>query len=93
MAAAMLAKTEHSRLLVRDLRRARANVTQPAVRNPPRPFGQLLNKVAEMNTPYGLEIVDRLSNLQVAEGSLVLRAVGRYSETAECSQSFEHLSW
>ena len=58
MAAAMLAKTEHSRLSVRDLRRARANVTQPAVRNPPRPFGQLLNKVAEMNTPYGLEIVD-----------------------------------
>ena len=58
MAAALLAKTEHSRLLVRDLRRARANVTKPAVRNQPRPFGQLLNKVAEMNTPYGLEIVD-----------------------------------
>lgn len=58
MAAALLAKTEHSRLLVRDLRRARANVTNPAVRNPPHPLGQLLNKVAEMNTPYGLEIVD-----------------------------------
>jgi len=58
MAASMLAKTEHSRLLVRDLRRARADVTKPTVGNPPRPFGQLLNKVPEMNTPYGLEIVD-----------------------------------
>jgi CRP/FNR family transcriptional regulator len=60
MAAALLAKTEHSRLLVRDLRRARAHVTKPAARNVshPPPHGQVPSKVAEMNTPYGLEIVE-----------------------------------
>jgi len=58
MAAALLAKTEHARLLVRDLRRARAHVNKPAVRNVPRPYGQVPGKVAEMNTPYGLEIVE-----------------------------------
>lgn len=58
MAAALLAKTEHARLLVRDLRRARAHVPTPAARNAPHPRGQAPSKVAEMNTPYGLEIVE-----------------------------------
>jgi CRP/FNR family cyclic AMP-dependent transcriptional regulator len=56
MAAALLAKTEHARLLVRDLRRARAR--KPASRDMEHPAGQEPSKVAEMNTPYGLEIVE-----------------------------------
>jgi CRP/FNR family cyclic AMP-dependent transcriptional regulator len=56
MAAALLAKTEHARLLVRDLRRARAR--RLAARDVGRSAGQALSRVAEMNTPYGLEIVE-----------------------------------
>jgi CRP/FNR family cyclic AMP-dependent transcriptional regulator len=58
IAAALLAKTEHARLLVRDLRRARVRFTKPATHAMGRPHGQAPGKVAEMNTPYGLEIVD-----------------------------------
>jgi CRP/FNR family cyclic AMP-dependent transcriptional regulator len=58
IAAALLAKTEHARLLVRDLRRARAHVAKPATSNVGCRDGQGPSKVAEMNTPYGLEIVD-----------------------------------
>jgi CRP/FNR family transcriptional regulator, cyclic AMP receptor protein len=58
LAAALLAKTEHARLLVRDLRRARAKVTKPVARNVASLSGQGPSKVAEMNTPYGLEIVE-----------------------------------
>lgn len=58
VAAALLAKTEHARLLVRDLRRARAQATKPVARNLGQPDGQTPSKVAEMNTPYGLEMVD-----------------------------------
>lgn len=58
IAAALLAKTEHARLLVRDLRRARAHVNKPPVRHVPHPYGQAPGKVAEMNKPYGLEIVE-----------------------------------
>ena len=57
-AAALLAKTEAGRILVRDLRRARARAAKPAARNLAMPNGQQLMKVAEMNTPYGLEIVE-----------------------------------
>lgn len=56
LAAALLAKTEHARLLVRDLRRARAR--KPPVREVRHPAGQGPGKVVEMNTPYGLEIVE-----------------------------------
>jgi CRP/FNR family transcriptional regulator, cyclic AMP receptor protein len=56
MAAALLAKTEHARLLVRDLRRARAR--KPVARNEGHPVGQVPSKVTEMKTPYGLEIVE-----------------------------------
>ena len=58
IAAALLAKTEHARLLVRDLRRARVRVAKPATQAVGHPDGQGPSKVAEMNTPYGLEIVD-----------------------------------
>jgi CRP/FNR family transcriptional regulator, cyclic AMP receptor protein len=58
VAAALLAKTEHARLLVRDLRRARVQVAKASTRDVVRPDGQGPSKVAEMNTPYGLEIVD-----------------------------------
>ncbi len=58
VAAELLAKTEHSRLLVRDLRRAKArlnrgltNLVQNPERRPP-------GKVSAMNTPYGLNIID-----------------------------------
>jgi len=57
-AAAFLAKTEHGRLLVRDLRRARARINKPVARNVAMPARQQPMKVAEMNTPYGLEIVE-----------------------------------
>jgi len=56
MAAALLAKTEHARLLVRDLRRARAH--KPAARDLGHPARRVTAKVVEMNTPYGLEIVE-----------------------------------
>jgi CRP/FNR family cyclic AMP-dependent transcriptional regulator len=58
IAAALLAKTEYARLLVRDLRRARAHVIKPAAQSVSRPDGQGPSKVVEVNTPYGLEIVD-----------------------------------
>ncbi len=58
IAAALLAKTEHARLLVRDLRRARARVTKAATGGAGHPNGQGPSKAAEMNTPYGLEIVE-----------------------------------
>jgi len=57
-AAVLLAKAEHARLLVRDLRRARTQAVKPAVRNVASRSGQGPSKVAEMNTPYGLEIVE-----------------------------------
>ena len=58
IAAALLARTEHARLLVRDLRRARVRVSKPAVRDEVQPVEQRPSKVDEMNTPYGLEIVE-----------------------------------
>jgi CRP/FNR family transcriptional regulator, cyclic AMP receptor protein len=58
IAAALLAKTEYGRFLVRDLRRARSRISKLATRNVGCPDGRAPSKVAEMNTPYGLEIVD-----------------------------------
>ena len=58
VAASLLAKAEHACILVRDLRRAQARFNKPATRNVVRRRGQKPSKVAEMNTPYGLEIVD-----------------------------------
>jgi len=58
IAAALLARTEHARLLIRDLRRARVRVTKPAALSVETPVGQTPSKVDGMNTPYGLEIVE-----------------------------------
>jgi CRP/FNR family cyclic AMP-dependent transcriptional regulator len=58
IAAALLARTEHARLLIRDLRRARVRVTKPAALSVENPVGQTPSKVDGMNTPYGLEIVE-----------------------------------
>jgi CRP/FNR family transcriptional regulator, cyclic AMP receptor protein len=58
IAASLLAKTEHGRLLVRDLRRGGTRVARPMARVADRHEGQGPSKVEEMNTPYGLEIVE-----------------------------------
>jgi CRP/FNR family transcriptional regulator, cyclic AMP receptor protein len=58
VAAALLARTEHARLLIRDLRRARVRVAKPAALSVENPVGQTPSKVDGMNTPYGLEIVE-----------------------------------
>jgi CRP/FNR family transcriptional regulator, cyclic AMP receptor protein len=58
IAAALLARTEHARLLVRDLRRARVRGTKAAARQVEHPVEPTVSKVDEMNTPYGLEIVE-----------------------------------
>lgn len=57
VAAALLAKTEKARLLVRDLRRARRGIH---VVNPDLDFSWQQNhgEAVEMKTPYGLEIID-----------------------------------
>jgi len=57
LAAALLAKTEDARLLVRDLRRAGRGPKQP-VTDGAQPDGRGANKVAGMRTPYGLEIIE-----------------------------------
>jgi len=58
LAAEFLAETENGRLLVRDLRRTRRGLTQlpPTKTVPAEPH--LHSKEDEMNTPYGLEMVD-----------------------------------
>jgi len=57
LAAALLAKTEHARLLVRDLRRTRSGLVQIATQYAPEKSGALdRSKAVIMNTPYGLEI-------------------------------------
>lgn len=58
VAAALLAKTEKSRLLVRDLRRTRSGLDVIAAEYALRPTGQSPDKVVTMNTPYGLEIIE-----------------------------------
>ena len=58
VAAALLAKTEKSRLLVRDLRRTRSGLDIMAAEYAFRPKGQSPDKVMAMNTPYGLEMID-----------------------------------
>ncbi len=58
VAAALLAKTEKSRLLVRDLRRTKSGLDILAAEYALRPKGQSPHKVVAMNTPYGLEIIE-----------------------------------
>jgi CRP/FNR family cyclic AMP-dependent transcriptional regulator len=56
IAAALLAKTRHARLLVRDLRRARARVNQSVAGGTV--SQSETSRTQAMNTPYGLEIVE-----------------------------------
>ncbi len=56
LAAELLARAEHSRLRVRDLRRAKSRLNKNAVARQGREEPKV--KVAAMNTPYGLEIVE-----------------------------------
>lgn len=56
VAAALLAKTEHARLLVRDLRRTRSGLFRIAREYVMEKAGQDDSKAVTMNTPYGLEM-------------------------------------
>jgi CRP/FNR family transcriptional regulator, cyclic AMP receptor protein len=58
LAADLLARTKHTRLLVRQLRRAKARLNQMATNQTPALAGSELKKAGEMNTPYGLEIIE-----------------------------------
>jgi CRP/FNR family cyclic AMP-dependent transcriptional regulator len=58
LAADLLAKTKHTRLLVRQLRRAKAKLNQMTSNHAPALEGSEFKKAAEMNTPYGLEIIE-----------------------------------
>lgn len=58
LAADLLAKTKHMRLLVRQLRRAKAKLNHTTTSHAPVFEESDLKKAAEMNTPYGLEIIE-----------------------------------
>src|ERR1700685_1576052 len=58
VAAELLAKTEHSRLLVRDLRRAKARLIRGLTNRVANRERKPPGKVSAMNTPYGLNIID-----------------------------------
>ncbi|MFZ0283738.1 MAG: Crp/Fnr family transcriptional regulator [Terriglobales bacterium] len=58
LAADVLAKTKHTRLLVRQLRRAKAKLNQMSTNHAPVLEERELKKAAQMNTPYGLEIIE-----------------------------------
>jgi CRP/FNR family transcriptional regulator, cyclic AMP receptor protein len=57
IAGALLAKTENVRVLVKDLRRARSRIGRPNVQTS-EAQEQIAGKIADMNTPYGLEITE-----------------------------------
>jgi len=58
LAADLLAKTEHTRLLVRQLRRAKAKLNHTTTNHTPAVEESEMKKAAAMNTPYGLEIIE-----------------------------------
>src|SRR5580698_551333 len=58
LAADLLAKTKHTRLLVRQLRRAKAKLNHTTANHTPAVEESEIKKAAEMNTPYGLEIIE-----------------------------------
>ncbi len=92
MAASLLAKTEHARLLVRDLRRARVRVTKPAALSVENPVEQTPSKVAEMNTPYGLEIVESCLTCKLRKDHWFCGLSTEVSEIAELGKPSEHVS-
>ena len=57
LAAELLARTEHSRVLSRDLRRARSKLRRQAMKSAFQVEQPAPEKIS-MNTPYGMEIVD-----------------------------------
>jgi CRP/FNR family transcriptional regulator, cyclic AMP receptor protein len=89
IAAALLARTEHARLLIRDLRRARVRVTKPAVLSVENPVGQTPSKVDGMNTPYGLEIVESCLTCKLRKDHWFC---GLSSEVLKLLSSASHLS-
>ena len=58
LAAELLARSEHSRLLVRDLRRAKARLNRKTANHLPPLERKPPEKVSAMHTPYGLNIID-----------------------------------
>jgi len=58
LAADVLARTKHTRLLVRQLRRAKAKLNQVSSNHAPAIERSESMKAAGMNTPYGLEIIE-----------------------------------
>ncbi len=89
IAAALLARTEHARLLIRDLRRARVRVTKPAALSVDNPVGQTPSKVDGMNTPYGLEIVESCLTCKLRKDRWFC---GLSSEVLKLLSSASHLS-
>ena len=86
IAAGFLAKTEHAHLLVRDLRRSRIGAARKMTREVGRSDGQVPVKAAEMNTPYGLKIVESCMTCQLRKdqwfcglSSAVLKLLGTAS--------------
>lgn len=67
VAAALLAKTEHARLLVRDLRRTRGGLHRFATEYEDE-GRQYLSKAVTMNTPYGLEISENCVSCKLRRG-------------------------
>jgi CRP/FNR family cyclic AMP-dependent transcriptional regulator len=57
VSAALLAKTENARLLVRDLRRTRSSLHESRTGSG-FPYRKNLGEAVGMNTPYGLEIIE-----------------------------------
>jgi len=58
IAAELLARTEHGRILGRDLRRAKSRLRRLAPRRRPEPHIEMYEKVSRMHTPYGMEVVE-----------------------------------
>jgi len=58
IAAELLARTEHGRILGRDLRRAKSRLRRLLPRRAPKPELQACEKVSAMHTPYGMEVVE-----------------------------------
>jgi CRP/FNR family transcriptional regulator len=89
IAASLLAKTEHGRLLVRDLRRAGARLPKPPVSTVHLPPRRSVRKVQEMNTPYGLEIVDSCLSCKLRQDNWFC---GLSSDTLKLLGAASHLT-
>ncbi len=68
VAAGLLAKTEHARLLVRDLRRARSGLYRIANEYSAENSKRESFKAVTMNTPYGLEMSENCVSCKLRKG-------------------------